>query len=350
MSIELLPFDPLRASEKEWARFHEYRRKRYAEHSPGEAIIDDSTIERTWRDYSDTYEIHAFVVLEAGKTEKQIGLVNFAYFRTDNPSYETNKHTSLILNFELLDAFRRKGIGRKLLGKVAELAKEHNKSLIIGWTTEADGKAFIRAIEAEEGLIEIDLRLSIDRLDWDLVEQWVRQGSERSPYSELTIYQTIPDDIIEPFCQLFTEIRNQEPRGGLHYEDEVHTPGERRKWEAYFADIGATLLTAIIKEPNDDLSGFTGMIYLPSKKTRIDQVTTGVREQYRGTGKAKWLIAAMLLKIREDFSQVAVVRTETANINAPMIAINNQLGFKSYKETLYAQITLKALEKYLEKS
>ncbi len=76
---------------------------------------------------------------------------------------------------------------------------------------------------------------------------------------------------------------------------------------------------------------------------------TGVRLPYRGRGLGKWLKATMLLKVREEFPQVRVVVTGNATSNAPMLSINERLGFRPYREGLLAQITLKALTTYLEK-
>ena len=42
-----------------------------------------------------------------------------------------------------------------------------------------------------------------------------------------------------------------------------------------------------------------------------------------------------------------MVTTGNATTNAPMLSINNQLGFKKHKETVSAQIPIKQLKNYL---
>ncbi|NHJ26401.1 MAG: N-acetyltransferase, partial [Candidatus Lokiarchaeota archaeon] len=64
-------------------------------------------------------------------------------------------------------------------------------------------------------------------------------------------------------------------------------------------------------------------------------------------GIGKWLKASMLLKIREEYPQVKIVTTGNANSNAPMLSINNRLGFKVHKESINAQITIEQLAEFL---
>lgn len=42
--------------------------------------------------------------------------------------------------------------------------------------------------------------------------------------------------------------------------------------------------------------------------------------------------ATMLLQIRERYESAKYIDTANANVNAPMLYINEQLGFKFYKQ------------------
>ncbi|MBA7549189.1 hypothetical protein ES705_41665 [subsurface metagenome] len=57
----------------------------------------------------------------------------------------------------------------------------------------------------------------------------------------------------------------------------------------------------------------------------------------------------MLLKMREEFPQVNVVTTGNATTNAPMLSINDRLGFEVHKEGISAQMSLEKLGEYLLK-
>ncbi|MHA1480977.1 MAG: GNAT family N-acetyltransferase, partial [Candidatus Thorarchaeota archaeon] len=79
------------------------------------------------------------------------------------------------------------------------------------------------------------------------------------------------------------------------------------------------------------------------------QQLTGVDQNYRGQGKGKWVKAAMLLKVREKFPDIETISTANASSNAPMLAINERLGFKLNKEIFNVQIDTEKLGEYLAK-
>ncbi len=69
---------------------------------------------------------------------------------------------------------------------------------------------------------------------------------------------------------------------------------------------------------------------------RIMQLLTGVKKEYRGRGVGKWLKADMLLYIRDNFSETKYIQTDNAISNAPMISINDRMGFKlNIAQTMY---------------
>ncbi|MFQ5920337.1 MAG: hypothetical protein ACE5I4_09900, partial [Thermoplasmata archaeon] len=136
----------------------------------------------------------------------------------------------------------------------------------------------------------------------------------------------------------------------LDIGDEVFTPERRRQDEAGVAEGGGTILTAVTREEDGTISGLTEMGYYPEEDWMIHQWMTGVRRPYRGRGLGKWIKAAMLLRVREEFSQVRVVRTGNAFSNAPMLSINERLGYKLYREGMEVQISVEDLETYLAKA
>jgi len=179
--------------------------------------------------------------------------------------------------------------------------------------------------------------------------QQTKDGPVRSPDSKLEFFQDAPDGIIEEYCRVYTEVSNQAPREDLDVGDFTLTPELRRQSEKFQKDNDVTWLTAITREPNGDISGLTEVLYRPSKDPLIIQDLTGVPKAYRGSGKGKWLKAIMLLEIKKRFPTVTTVVTGNATTNAPMLSINERLGFKVHKESIMAQMKTEELEKYLTK-
>ena len=110
----------------------------------------------------------------------------------------------------------------------------------------------------------------------------------------------------------------------------TNTPARMAEWYARMDLAGMTDHTMLTREPNGVISGITDMEYVPYRPTLINQGFTGVRPDARRRGLGKWLKAAMLTHIHELYPDVEVVVTGNAGSNVPMLAINNQLGFKQF--------------------
>lgn len=347
MEIELRPFDPFKATEEDWKVFHQFRYKRYPEALPGDPITADEVVEKSLRfmreeEYIETHSVH-----QKDGPDDWIGLVRVSALKETSPSYEENKHQCFVYNVELLTPFRGKGIAKQLLAVVLEFAKKYKRTLIIAETAEEHGKRFFKKLKAEEALSGVENRLDLTKLDWAMVEEWTKEGPVRSPESKLEFFQDCPDDILEEYCKLYTVVGNQAPREDLDVGDFVLTPELRRQYEKHQKEVDVTWLTAVTREPNGEISGLTEVLYRPSKDPLIYQELTGVPEKYRGSGIGKWLKAIMLQEIKKRWPTVTSVVTGNATTNAPMLSINERLGFKVHKESIVAQMKTEALDKYL---
>ena len=106
-------------------------------------------------------------------------------------------------------------------------------------------------------------------------------------------------------------------------------------------------LIACTVEENGEISGFTEVTMAPGRESLVSQGLTGVPMKYRGRKLGKWVKAGMLQYIASNYPLAKAVATGNADTNAPMLYINNKLGFKKHKESVLAQITLDTIESYL---
>ena len=347
-NIEIEEFNPLQCSREDWQLFHEYRRIRHEETSPDDPLMPDEVAEKSLQmqmDHPD-FEAHLFVIRDAS-INKRIGTLFYGVVRETSPSYEGNKH---LIQYEivLLPEYRRKGIGTRALKMIYDFAIENEKSLVISGSNENDGKAFLKAIGAQIALSGVENRLYYDDVDWKMVEEWAKEGSDRSPETKLGFFYSIPEEIIEPYSKIYTETLNQQPLGELDVNDIIFTPESLRESEKRRSELGRTHLTYITVEPDGEISGLTEMVYIPERENMIEQLLTGVKQEHRGRGLGKWLKAVMLLRIKEEFPDVNIVTTGNATTNAPMLSINDRLGFKVHKEGITGQMKTEDLVKYLE--
>ena len=348
-NISVKEFDPQNFSRDEWQLFHAFRKIKHEETDPDDPLTDDESVEKSLQMISKHPEADVILFVIVDNTNNNIiGRMMHLIFRDTSASYNENKHL-MQFDLSLLANYRRKGIGTMAMKKIYDYATKQDKSVLISSTDEDDGKAFLKSLGAQTALSGVENRLKIEEIDWKMIEQWHKEGYERSPETKIELYITIPQDIIEKYCQIYTETLNQQPLGELELGKIVFTPEMIQYNEKNNAELGRKHLTYSTIESNDDISGLTEMIYRPSRDSMIEQLLTGVKKEYRGRGIGKWLKAAMLLKMREEFPQVNVVTTGNATTNAPMLSINDRLGFKVHKEGISAQMSLEKLGEYLSK-
>ena len=94
--------------------------------------------------------------------------------------------------------------------------------------------------------------------------------------------------------------------------------------------------------------GLTEVIWSLNRPHILNQGFTAVYPDYRNKGLGRWLKAEMITKILNERPEVQFIRTGNANSNAPMLKINNEMGFQAYYASTIWQIDTAQVEKYLE--
>jgi GNAT superfamily N-acetyltransferase len=122
-----------------------------------------------------------------------------------------------------------------------------------------------------------------------------------------------------------------------------------RKNEINHKERGFNWLILVTKEKDGTLSGLTEIFSFPDTPHWIAQELTGVLPKYTGRGLGKWLKAEMLLYIKENLPKTIYIQTGNAEHNAPMVSINERMGFRRHLSEKCYKIKLKELEKKLKK-
>ncbi len=265
----------------------------------------------------------------------------------NSPGYDTNKHI-LNVEFAVLKAHRRKGIGTSFLRKTLSLMEEHDKSVLTLGTEEDEGHAFLSAIGAQEKMVGAENRLYLEGVDWDMVGRWVAEGRERSPETELIFYENrIPEEKFEEISPVLTALLNTMPWDDLEHGDIVFTPELFKEQYERLDELKGEHHTYITRETDGTISGMTDVTWVPQLPHQIGQQFTGVHPDHRGRGLGKWLKASMLEFIRSRYPEAKYIATGNANSNDPMLAINKKLGFKIHRGGSTYQMSRDDLAKYL---
>lgn len=343
----LRAFDPRHATRSEWERLHAFRHARQAETHPEDPVYPDALAEKdSLADVENPHHArHSFVVEQGDRIAANLSV---GWTSEGAPGYDSSKHLAHF-GIHVLGPHRRQGIGTALVGQVLALTDGTGHTVLSAGAEEDAGHAFLRWLGFEEKIKGAQNRLELAEVDWAMVESWTRQGASRSPDTSLRFFENrVPDEMVDAFCAMRSELLNGMPFDDLDHGEIVVTPENlARELYRWIDESGATWHCAVALEPDGSIAGMTDVAYMPFEPDRIHQFLTGTRTDCRGRGVAKWLKAAMLLHVRETYPDVRRVITENATSNAGMLAINNQLGFKQHRGQTGYQIERSRLAEFL---
>ncbi|MCG3219220.1 MAG: GNAT family N-acetyltransferase [Candidatus Heimdallarchaeota archaeon] len=346
MRIIIEKFDPKEATQEDWEKYHVYRKRRQEIVNPEDPVVDNEPVEQMMKIESKEAKPHRFVVYEEGVKDKIIAQLVCTELLPTSASYKGNEHIFPI-SMAVLPEYQRKKIGTALISKAVELAKEKGKTKMMLDSSEASGKEFLQVLGADIALEGAENRLALEEVDWEMIDQWIKEGEERSPTAELKIFKEIPEELEEHLFEVYTETLNQQPLGDLEIGSLVITPEVYKEQKQQLASIGGEMIISIVLEEDNKISGVSDIVCIPARETIISQNLTGVQSDYRGHGKGKWLKAKMLRYIKENYPKTEFISTGNANENAPMLSINHRMGFKLHKENILGQIEVQKVEEYL---
>jgi GNAT superfamily N-acetyltransferase len=326
----IIPFDPKTASEDEWQHFFEIRDTLFRETHPEDPLPPREILRNFLLGGGLMSEDFFWLAFPEGK-DRIAGRVQSSFLMETMANYEANKHVAQV-QLGVAPEHRRKGLGSELLRVAAQAAHARGKSVLQASANSEPGFVFCEQLGGDKVIEAATNRLRLADVDWEMIEAWRAEGPQRAPGVTLHRYdEGLPDDIAH-YAEVYTEVMMQQPLGELEGVDMVLTPDFMRQMQERLLSLGAQWIALVARESDGAVSAITDIQYLPESSYKITQMLTGVRQQYRGRGLGKWVKAEMLLYIREAYPGVRFIDTGNADVNAPMLSINNRMGFKRFLE------------------
>ncbi len=342
--IEIQSFSPQGAAQAEYEAMNRHTNAMRRERLPDDPPIPLEETIQSLQNIPPYVDARAWVAWDTDRKEI-IAESELVMLRT-----EENKHLAQI-EINVLPAYRRQGLGRRMLALVAETARAENRSLLLIGTYDRipAGEAFLLRIGAKKGLESHVNQLRIEELDRSLLDRWLQGGNENAPEYELGFWDgPYPEEQLSAIARLI-DLTNQQPRGDLAIEDMHMTSEQLRQNEWSFMERGVQRWTYyLIEKTTENFAGYTEVSWSPNRPEILYQSMTGVFPDHRNKGLGRWLKAAMLDKVIKDRPQVKVVRTGNADSNAPMLKINRELCFKPYMASAIWQVEVDRVMTYLK--
>ncbi len=267
-----------------------------------------------------------------------------------NEQMAQNQHLGQ-LELQVAPAYRRNGIGSELLRHIVQMAAAKKRSLLF-FSTQSNveaGEAFTKNLGAEMGLSTITNQLAIADLNMALMAQWQKQADLLADkYELLFISGRLPDNLLDAMVDV-KQVMNTAPRGELEIEDIEFSAEQFRQMELKHLQPGREIWRYLVRHKSSNkLAGYTEMDFRDSAPQLAGQGDTAVVPEFRGNKIGRWLKAAMITHLVNERPAIQYVRTGNAASNAPMLKINNEMGFKAYYEEKVWQLSVeKALSHFL---
>jgi GNAT superfamily N-acetyltransferase len=234
----------------------------------------------------------------------------------------------------VLPGERRRGVGTAVLDDLQARARAAGRTVL---GTEVDeppalvgsspAREFLVRHGFDEALLEVrrDLALPVPA---DVLASAVAEARERSADYDVAAYsRRCPDHLVEPRAALGRAMSVMFPSGDLDLEEEAWDAARVRGAEALFDRMGRVYFAAMALRDGEAVA-FTELGVSGHQPDRAYQWDTLVLPEHRGRRLGLLLKATVLERLQADSPATRMVTTWNAEVNAPMIAVNERLGFR----------------------
>lgn len=246
---------------------------------------------------------------------------------------------------------RRQGLARELLTRGLEIAREGGRTIITADTVDTvpAGDAFAHSVGADLGMREHINVVAVSDIDTSMLERWRNEGPDRARAYELLLWTDgYPRECDAQIARLFVMAEEDMPFEDWDFEPNAETAESvRERLERTAGTLN--LVTSVARHRGSgEVVGFSELVTQTGDPTLYTTLTV-VDRDHRGHALGKWVKADAILRALEQYPEKTHIQTENAFSNAPMLGINDAIGFKPEHTLLVYQASTDAVRAYLER-
>jgi GNAT superfamily N-acetyltransferase len=178
----------------------------------------------------------------------------------------------------------------------------------------------------------------VDEVRLDEVRDLIASARDAGSYRIFTFTTPWPERYHDDHCELMRRMSTDEPAGDGERGEELWDQGRVDENQALLAARGAWKLAAVAEHvPSGRLVAVTELLVAPDAPQQAWQMETLVLPDHRGRRLGLAVKLANLEELARAAPDVRLVVTGNAKTNAPMIAVNDALGFEIAGEGAFWQ-------------
>ena len=236
---------------------------------------------------------------------------------------------------------RRQGIGSQLVRRCAAAAVASGRTTLNGQgVLGSPGDRFLAASGGAFVYLARVSRCPVAALVRDQLVPW---STRRPGYTILGWDAPTPEDRLDAYARVL-HVMNTAPMQDVDCEDEVFTSDLLRGRERAMLDRkGAKWVSVARHDATGDIVGLSELFFDGFRPGPVHQGNTGVDPAHRGCGLGRALKAANALRLLDERPEAVFIETFNQDGNAPMLAINDAMGFRPHVRYRQYQLPAEAL-------
>ncbi len=242
---------------------------------------------------------------------------------------------------------RRRGVGTAIVEHLGQVALADGRRTLNSLVDVPVAKAPTHASHAFAPKVGFEstlpgnsrhLRLPADKARIDEVRQEVAHARDAADYRVLTFEAPWPEEFMEDHCTLLKVMSTDEPAGDGEREEETWDLERLREADELLAARQVRKLAAVAQHvPSGRIVAFSEILLADDTPDHSWQGITVVHPVHRGHRLGLAIKIANLDVLAEQTPAVRFIRTGNAATNAPMIAVNDMMGFEIVGEGMFWQ-------------